>query len=159
MKIISRASPKKSYDMEPKEKEILQLVEKMQKSWSEHDAKAYADSFAEDATFTTVFGNINEGKKLIEEGHALVFSKLFKNSSLTVTDTSVRFIKPNVASVHIRWKMKGATQPDGTPWKERKGLLDWIVVSQNQRWEIVVAHNSELSDPLPGLVSMLENKA
>ena len=31
-------------------KDILQLVEKMQKSWHQHDAKAYAESFAEDAT-------------------------------------------------------------------------------------------------------------
>ena len=47
---------------EQNKKDVLQLVEKMQKSWHQHDAKAYAESFAEDATFTTVFGNINEGR-------------------------------------------------------------------------------------------------
>jgi uncharacterized protein (TIGR02246 family) len=139
------------------EEEILQLVEKLQKSWNARDAKAYAKSFAEDAEFTTVFGNVNRGRKIIEEGHALVFSRLFKNSSLSITGTSIRFIKSDVASVHIRWKMTGATQPDGSPWKERKGLLAWIVVFQNRRWEIVIANNSELADPLPGLVSLLEN--
>jgi uncharacterized protein (TIGR02246 family) len=144
---------------EQNKKDILQLVEKMQKSWHQHDAKAYAESFAEDATFTTVFGNINEGRKAIEEGHALVFSKLFKQSTLIISDTSVRFIKPGIASVHIRWKMTGATYPDGSLWKERKGIMDWIVVNQNKRWEVVVAHNSELPDPVPGLVSLLENKA
>jgi uncharacterized protein (TIGR02246 family) len=144
---------------EQDKKDILQLVEKMQNSWREHDAKAYASSFSEDATFTTVFGNINEGRQAIEEGHALVFSRLFKQSTLTITDTSVRFIRPGVASVQIRWKMTGATHPDGTPWKDRKGLMDWIVVNQNHRWEVVVAHNSELAEPAPGFAKMLGNTA
>jgi uncharacterized protein (TIGR02246 family) len=145
--------------IEPQKREVLQLVERMQKSWNERNAKAYAESFAEDAEFTTVFGNVNRGRKTIEEGHMLVFAKLFKNSSLFITGTSVRFIKPDVVSLHLRWEMKGATQPDGTPWKERKGLMTWIVVYQNRRWEIVVAHNSELVDPLPGLGPLLENKS
>jgi len=144
--------------IESPKKEVLRLVEKMQKSWNGHDAKAYAESFAEDAEFTTVFGNVNRGRKTIEEGHALVFSKLFKNSALTITETSVRFVKPDIVSVDIKWKMTGATQPDGTPWKERKGLLTWVVVYQNEKWEIVVAHNSELIEPLPGLLSLLEDK-
>jgi uncharacterized protein (TIGR02246 family) len=145
--------------LESEKKEILQLVERLRQSWNQHDAGAYASSFAEDAEFTTVFGNVNRGRKTIEEGHTYVFSKLFKNSFLTITETSIRFIKSNVASVHIRWKMAGATQPDGTAWKERKGLLAWIVVYQNESWEIVVAHNCELIDPLPGLASMPENKS
>jgi uncharacterized protein (TIGR02246 family) len=139
-------------------KEILQLVEWMQESWNRRDARAFAKSFAEDAEFTTVFGTVDKGRRAIEKGHALVFSRLFKDSSLTITETSMRFIKPNVVSVDTRWKMTGATQPDGTPWKERKGLLTWIVAYQNQRWEIVVSHNMELREFLPGLQDMLENK-
>ncbi|MGZ3940234.1 MAG: SgcJ/EcaC family oxidoreductase [Flavisolibacter sp.] len=137
-------------------KEILQLVERMQESWNRRDARAFAKSFAEDAEFTTVFGTVDKGRTAIEKGHALVFSRLFKNSILTLTGTSIRFIKPSVVSVDIRWKMTGATQPDGTPWKERKGLLTWIVVYQNQRWEIVVSHNIEPLEFLSGLQSILE---
>ncbi|MGZ3924703.1 MAG: SgcJ/EcaC family oxidoreductase [Flavisolibacter sp.] len=137
-------------------KEILQLVERMQESWNRRDARAFAKNFAEDAEFTTVFGTVDKGRTAIEKGHALVFSRLFKNSFLTLTGTSIRFIKPSVVSVDIRWKMTGATQPDGTPWKERKGLLTWIVVYQNQRWEIVVSHNIEPLEFLSGLQSILE---
>ncbi|MGZ3853873.1 MAG: SgcJ/EcaC family oxidoreductase, partial [Flavisolibacter sp.] len=95
-------------------KEILQLVERMQESWNRRDARAFAKNFAEDAEFTTVFGTVDKGRTAIEKGHALVFSKLFKSSSLAITGTSIRFIKPSVVSVDIRWKMTGATQPDGT---------------------------------------------
>jgi uncharacterized protein (TIGR02246 family) len=144
---------------ESRKREVVQLVERMQKSWNNHDAKAYADSFAEDAEFTTVFGNVNRGRKTIEEGHAVVFEKLFKNSSLTIIDISVRPVKPDVVSAHIRWKMTDATQPDGGSWKERKGLMTCIAVYQNERWEIVVAHNCEFVEPLPGLASLLGNKS
>ena len=146
-------------NIESPKAEVLQLVDEMQKSWNAHDAKAYTESFAEDAEFTTVFGNVNRGKKTIEEGHAFVFTRMFKNSRVTIRDTAVRFIKPGVVSVHIRWSMTGATQPDGTPWKERKGILAWIVVNQNQRWEIVEAINSETLEPLPGLGTVLENNS
>jgi uncharacterized protein (TIGR02246 family) len=139
--------------------EVLQLVDHLQKSWNARDAKAYAESFTDDAEFTTVFGNVNKGRKAIEDGHAIVFSRLFKKSSLSIIGTSVRFIRPDVASVHIRWKMTGATQPDGSPWKERKGLMTWIAVYQKQAWAISVAHNSELLEPLPGMLSMLENES
>lgn len=131
-------------------KPILELVKNLEKNWNAHDVKAHVRPFADDAEFTTVFGHVKHGKKTIEEGFELVFSTVFKNSEIRVTDTSINFVRPDVASVHIKWNMTGATLSDGTPWKDRKGLLTWIVVNQNERWEILIAHNSELAEIPPG---------
>jgi uncharacterized protein (TIGR02246 family) len=141
-----------------KKQAIQQLVTSLEKSWNLHDARMYAEPFAEDAEFTTVFGHVNIGRKIIEEGHALVFSTIFKNSSITITGTRMRFIKPDVVSVALRWEMNGARLRDENLSMTRKGLLNWILVYQNERWEIVVAHNAELPETPARLQSVLRNK-
>jgi hypothetical protein len=53
-------------------------------------------------------------------------------------------LRPDVASVDIRWQQDGAIGPDGAPWGTRKGILSWIAVRDRQSWLIEVWHNMEL---------------
>lgn len=106
--------------IELQKREVVRLVESMRKSWNKHDAKAYADCFAEHAEFTTVFGNVNNGRRTIEEGHAIVFEKLFKNSSLTIDNISVRSFKADVASVHFTWIIAALPNRMGQHGKNEK---------------------------------------
>jgi uncharacterized protein (TIGR02246 family) len=117
-----------------------QLVE----AWNRHDARAFAEAFAEDADFTNVFGMMQKGRAGIEAGHAPVFKTMFKDSLLTATETRVRLIRPDVAAVDVRWTMTGALDPHGNPWPERVGLLSWIVTKHGERWLIDVSHNMDL---------------
>jgi uncharacterized protein (TIGR02246 family) len=117
-----------------------QLVE----AWNRHDARAFAEAFAEDADFTNVFGMVQKGRAGIEAGHAPVFKTMFKDSLLTATETRVRLIRPDVAAVDVRWTMTGALDPHGNPWPERVGLLNWIVTQHGERWLIDVSHNMDL---------------
>src|SRR5262245_18108203 len=128
-------------------KAIEELVAALAAAWNRHDARAFAAAFAEDADFTNVFGMVQKGRAGIEAGHAPVFKTMFKDSHLTVTETRVRLIRPDVAAVDVKWTMTGARDPHGNPWPERIGLLNWIVTRHGDRWLIDVSHNMDLPSP------------
>lgn len=128
-------------------KTIEDLVRALEAAWNRHDAHAFAEAFAEDADFTNVFGMVQKGRAGIEAGHAPVFKTMFKDSHLTVTETRVRLIRPDVAAVDVKWTMTGARDPHGNPWPERTGLLNWIATRHGERWLIDVSHNMDLPSP------------
>lgn len=126
---------------------IEDIAARLAEAWNRHDAQALADVFAEDAEFTNVFGMIAQGRAGIEALHAPLFGTIFKDSHLSVTETRVRLIRPDVASVDVKWTMTGARDPHGNPWPQREGLLNWIVTDHDGAWLIDVSHNMDLPSP------------
>ena len=123
------------------------IAAQLAEAWNRYDARALASVFAEDADFTNVFGMVAKGRAAIEALHAPLFKTMFKESRLTVTETRVRLIRPDVASVDVKWTMTGARDPHGNPWPERVGLLNWIATRHGERWLIDVSHNMDLPSP------------
>jgi uncharacterized protein (TIGR02246 family) len=138
-----------SSSAQPDEKPIQQLVSNFMNAWNEHDAHAFAESFAEDADFTNVRGAGAHGRGAIEQFHAPVFATIFKQSHQTATEVRTRFITPNIASVDVRWEMTGSTAPDGTPVPLRQGLLNWVVTNHGGKWLITIMHNQDLTPRKP----------
>lgn len=129
------------------EQAIKGLAHALQAAWNRHDAHALAEPFAQDADFTNVFGMVARGRAAIEALHAPLFKTMFKDSRLTVTETRVRLIRPDVAAVDVKWTMTGARDPLGNPWPEREGLLNWIATRHGDGWLIDVSHNMDLPAP------------
>ena len=141
------------------DKAIENLVHALEAAWNRLDAKALAAVFAEDADFTNVFGMVARGRAAIEALHAPLFKTMFKDSQLTATETRVRLIRPDIASVDVKWKMTGARDPHGNPWPLREGLLNWIATRHGDRWLIDVSHNMDLPSPdLAKAQAALSNK-
>ena len=124
---------------------IRQVMGKFVEAWNCHDAKAFSMVFAEDADFTNVRGMRAHGRAVIEQFHAPLFETFFKSSRQTITDTKIRFLKPDVAAVDAQWEMSGARNADGTQRPLRKGLLNLVMLKQAGDWLIAVMHNMELS--------------
>ena len=129
------------------EQAVEGLVRALETAWNRHDAHALAEPFAEDADFTNVFGMLATGRTAIEALHAPLFKVMFQESRLTVLDTRVRPIRPDVAAVDIKWTMSGARDPHGDPWPDRTGLMNWIVTRHGERWLVDVSHNMDLPSP------------
>lgn len=125
---------------------IRAVVDRLTEAWNRHDAHAFAAVFAEDADFTNVIGLGASGRDKIEAFHAPMFSSFFKNSHLTHQDIKVRLIRPDISAVDVRWQMTGATDPQGNPWPNRKGLINFVAVKEKGVWQILVLHNTELTD-------------
>ena len=100
--------------------------------------------FAEDADFTNVGGVSAHGRAEVERFHAPRFATTFKDSHQKMTETKIRFIKPDVAAVDARWEMTGARTQDGQDIPLRKGLLNFVMTKQGSQWLITVMHNMNL---------------
>ncbi|MEZ5831724.1 MAG: SgcJ/EcaC family oxidoreductase [Dongiaceae bacterium] len=129
------------------EQAIAAIVRALVEAWNRHDAHAFAALFAEDAEFTNVFGMVQKGRAGIETAHVPIFKTMFKDSQLSVVETRLRLIRPDVASVDIKWTMTGARDPHGNPWPQREGLMNWIASRHGSDWLVDVSHNMDLPSP------------
>ena len=91
------------------------------------------------------------GRKEVEAFHAPFSSgprhtglPSFVNAHLTVLDSRIRFLRPDVAAVDIKWQQTGAISPDGQPWGTRIGLMNWVPTREKSAWAIAVMHNMDL---------------
>jgi uncharacterized protein (TIGR02246 family) len=129
---------------------IAQTVADFLNAWNRHDAHAFAETFTEDADFTNVAGDHDQGRAHIEAFHAPMFNSTFKDSHQTASIRSIRFLRPDLAAVDVDWEMTGARSPDGTPRPLRKGLLNWVMAKQRDgSWLIQVMHNTDLTNFAP----------
>jgi hypothetical protein len=55
----------------------------------------------------------------------LVFATMFKNSVQKYTDIKIRFVRPDIAAVDVRWEMTGATDAHGNPWPGPEGPAEF----------------------------------
>lgn len=116
--------------------------------WNDHDAHVFASAFAEDAEFTNDRGVGADGRYRIEQFHAQAFQKMFGKSHLSVEVKRIRFLKPDVAVVDVRWEMTGALTPDGTAAPNQTGLFALVFTTSGGPWVITVMHTIDLT-PVP----------
>lgn len=126
------------------EEGIRKVLSDFVEAWNKHDAKAFSLVFAEDADFTNVAGKSAHGRAEVEKHHAPLFATRFKETNQKITETKIRFIKPDVAAVDARWEMTGAKDDQGQDRPMRKGLLNFVMTKQDDTWFITVMHNTEL---------------
>jgi uncharacterized protein (TIGR02246 family) len=130
---------------ETDEEAIRAVVDRFMDAWNRHDAKAFAATFADDADFTNWRGMGASGRSKIEEIHAGIFSTIYKNSHQEYTEIKVRFVRPDVAAVDVGWRVTGATDRQGNPQSERRGLLSFVMTLGATGWQIAVMHNLDIT--------------
>jgi uncharacterized protein (TIGR02246 family) len=115
-------------------------------AWNLKDAHAFAAQFTEDATFVNVNGALWIGRKDIEDRHAK--AAIFKSSHAEIKPDSVRFLRPDIALVHVSWTITG----DPRDPQPRSYLMTMVVSKRDGRWLIVAAQNGSAIDrsTLPG---------
>jgi len=98
-----------------------------------------AVAIAEDGDCDVETNDIEE-ENTFEATHAT----MFKNSSLHISETSVRFLKPDVAIARSEWELVGHTDPQGETLPLRKGMLTNVMKEDGGRWSIVASQNTNL---------------
>jgi uncharacterized protein (TIGR02246 family) len=129
---------------------IRKLMEDLAVAWNKHDVDSFSMVFAKDADFTNWRGTLRvHGREEIKKRHVVVFTGMFRQSTLTVADAHIRFLAPAVAAVQCDWDLVGTIDYDGkgtTPPRKYFPLM--IVTKENGTWLIAVFHNV-LFQPLP----------
>jgi uncharacterized protein (TIGR02246 family) len=129
---------------------IRRTVTALMDAWNNHDARAFAMTFTEDADFTNVVGQSAHGRSGVEAFHAPFFATIFKDSYLVATIHSIRFLTSDLAAVDVDCELRGAKAPDGSPRPFRKTLINSVMARQRDgSWLFEVLHNTELPVPPP----------
>ncbi|MBV9850152.1 MAG: SgcJ/EcaC family oxidoreductase [Armatimonadetes bacterium] len=130
----------------PDVRAIRRLLDAYQDAWNRHDAHAFSLVFTPDAEFTNVRGVPYPGGRAgIEKAHAPLFATMFRDSHNTTTAVHVKFLRPDVAAVEVRWRMTGARDRQGRPRPPVIGLRDMVLTKDKSgHWLIAVFHNVEL---------------
>jgi len=129
----------KTADTAKDEAAARQIVKQLENAWNAHDGKAFAAPFAADADYVVVDGMYVKGREAIEKGHQGIFDTLFKDSTNRGTVTSVRFVRPDVAIVHVEWNL---TVRSGG--KENLGVAmnTMFMTKDGGKWSIAAFHNT-----------------
>ncbi len=68
-------------------------------AWNRHDMQAlFGGLYTEDADFVNVLGMWWKGRERIEREHAARHADVFRNSTLTILENDVRFLRPDVVA-------------------------------------------------------------
>jgi uncharacterized protein (TIGR02246 family) len=116
-------------------------------AWARHDGQQLAKIMAEDVDFVDVAGDWLRGRSDFALYHSRLLSVRFRDSALTPLETSVRFLRPDLAVLHWSWRVEGDRNFDGTPRKPRYGLFTMIVAKTGEEWLVTVAQNTNRIPP------------
>jgi len=128
---------------------IAAVVQQIIGAWNRHDMDAFAEPFAEDADFVNVRGVRWIGRHAIREAHAASHSTIFRNSQLNLRESSVRFLRPDVAVARSVTVVSGQTGSSGELLPSRSAMLTLVMVNDGGRWMIVIAQNTDIVSAVP----------
>jgi uncharacterized protein (TIGR02246 family) len=118
-----------------------------QEAWNRHDIDMLASLVAEDVDFVTVVGPAGwqKGREVFKKGHAAMHETAFRESVWSVKETRVKFIRPEVAILHMIWETKGdrLPVPGKTQGALREGIFTWVLERRGDTWLVVAAQNTE----------------
>ena len=126
---------------------IRRVLAEYNLSWERHDTAIRHSLFAYDADITNVVGKTVHGREGFTEIANSPLYKIMNGEAVQKIDTvSIRFLSKTIAAVDWRWTMTGARHPDGTPWPDRRGLINLILTKENNAWLIKIFHNAEFPE-------------
>lgn len=129
--------------------ELNALPAKWQRYWNTHNMDSMGTLLREDVDFVTVTGRWSKGKSEAIKHHKERHSFMFKSSVWQNDSIAIKYVKPDLAILHIGWGMSGDVEADGTPRKPRHGIFTWVVTKQKNKWLLLSVHNVNISATIP----------
>jgi uncharacterized protein (TIGR02246 family) len=112
-----------------------------ERCWNSHNMDSMGTMLTDDVDFINVAGTWFKGKTATVNDHKDSHSMMFKNSVLNIDSVSIRYVKSDLAIIHVGWGITGDLDPDGTPRNPRHGIFTWVAVKNNGRWLLLVVSN------------------
>jgi uncharacterized protein (TIGR02246 family) len=136
-------------DRSEDEAAVRSVVTRQQESWNRHEAKAYAETFTEDADVVNVLGWWWKGRPEIEKKLTDAFVFVFRESTLTFNEVNVKFLSPELALVHARWTMVGAKTPSKEASAPQQGIQTQLLQKRAGKWSMVAVQNTNATPEMP----------
>jgi uncharacterized protein (TIGR02246 family) len=145
--ICAQEKAKTSGASERDEAMIRANVEQLMKGWNAKSGAEFAKPFAEDADYVIINGLQLKGRPAISEGHQRIFDTIYKNSTLAYEITQLRFLRPDVALVHVRAVLSVTTPGNST--QSNNARITLVMTKRKYAWTIDAFQNTQIQPP-PG---------
>lgn len=124
------------------ESAMRDAVKQMETGWNTKSGALFAKPFAEDADYVIINGSYIKGRSVIESAHQRIFDTIFKETTLSLTVQQIRFLRPDVAVVHVKGQRS-------SPVKElnQDAMLTLFMTKENHRWTIAAFQNTAITAP------------
>ncbi len=120
-----------------------------QATWNNHDMKAFAALFHQDATFVNRFGHYVKGINEIIALHQPIHETIYSDSTLENELIDVTSLTNNICISHFWSRLTaGLAHPQGP--HQIDTLLLTVLVKQNNSWCIQALENVTLTNPRTG---------
>jgi uncharacterized protein (TIGR02246 family) len=124
------------------EEAVRKLPQAFCEAWAKHDGHELAKIMADDVDFVTVATAYLHGRADFEKFHVRLLSGRFKGANIAQLETTVRFLRPEMAVVHWSWRIDGDKNPDGTVRQPRYGMMTMVAEKRSGTWLVVVGQNT-----------------
>jgi len=120
---------------------IRENVRQMEAGWNTKQGALFAKPFAPDADYVVINGIYIQGRTAIEKVHQQILNTVFKNTTLRLSIKKIRFLRPEVAVVHV-------TGHRNAPANERELVSDafmtMVMTREKQGWRIAAFQNTQI---------------
>ena len=116
-------------------------VEQMMKGWNAGNGAEFAKPFAEDADYVVINGMQIKGREAIAKGHQGIFDSVYKNTTISLSTDSIRFLRSDVAVVHVSGELKHADTS-----RPAKAKITLVMIKTGDKWEIGAFQNTQVRE-------------
>lgn len=125
------------------EEAIKSLMVEMTNGFNNHDAKAATRMYAPDGDFVSVRGEAANGAADVKAKLAAILATRAKNASLKTMKMKIRFIRPDVALVHVTNELSGLVNASGQTLPAHQELSLRVLVKEGGgAWQLTAFQNT-----------------
>jgi uncharacterized protein (TIGR02246 family) len=121
------------------EQAVLDLYEQLLTSWNERDASQYASRIADDGLVIGFDGSTMHGAADVEQQISAIFAH-HQTAPYYWKVRSVRFLAPNIATLHAVVGMVPPGQSDINP--AANAIQTMTAIERDGRWQIAIFQNT-----------------
>ena len=129
------------------EKDIRAIAAQLQEAWNRHDAKMLADLFLTDGDYVSSTGRTARGRPEVEKAFAQQWAGVYKGTRITVTVTTVHFVRKDIAIADGAFDISGMRDSAGKVLGARSGLSTIIAAKKGDRWYVAALRGMVPSVP------------
>ena len=119
---------------------VRQNVKQLESGWNTKSGALFAKAFAEDADYVVINGMYIKGRATIEAAHQQIFDTIYKDTTINLTVKQIRFLRPDVAVVHVTGHREGPTKE-----LTQDAMLTFVMTKEKAGWTIAAFQNTAVS--------------
>lgn len=121
---------------------IRDNVKHLEIGWNTKSGAQFVKPFAEDADYVVINGMYLKGRAQIEKTHQQIFDTIFKDTSVTLKIRQIRFLRPEVAVVHVDGHRDAPTEN-----LKQGALVTLVMTKEKGGWVIAAFQNTAVTTP------------